>query len=213
MKDRVCVARVGAPHGTGGEVRLWPYTVRAEDVAAYGALETADGARRLEIVSVRHGRDCVIVRLKGVTNRTMAEALCNADLYVPRERLPAPEADEFYHADLIGLAAEDSDGRAVGTVVAIHNFGAGDILEIAPPAGETLMQPFSRQAAPTVDIAAGRIVVVLAPAEDAPEHGGQGGQERRGQEQGAADRRPATRQARPPRAFKARGGARFTETD
>ena len=189
MTDRVCVATVGAAHGTSGEVRLWPYTVRAEDVAAYGTLETADGARCVEIVSLRAGRDCLIARLKGVTSRTMAEALCNADLYVPRARLPAPETDEFYHADLIGLAAEDTDGRAIGTVVAVHNFGAGDIVEIAPPAGETLMHPFSRDAAPIVDIAARRMVIVLAPADDGPAHRGT---LHHVPEPGAADGRPAT---------------------
>ena len=181
MKDRVCVARLGAAHGTGGEIRLWPFTTRAEDVAAYGPLETADGARRFAIASLRRtrpasGRDCLIVRLEGVTGRTMAEALCNTDLYVPRERLPQTELDEFYHADLIGLAAEDAEGRQVGTVVAVHNFGAGDILEIAPAAGaETLMHPFSRTAVPVVDLAGGRLVVApqeSADDDDAPEPSG-----------------------------------------
>ena len=168
MKDRVCVATVGAAHGTAGEVRLWPFTGRAGDVAAYGPLETADGTRRFAIVSLRRSRDCLIARLEGVTSRTMAEALCNTDLYVPRERLPEPETDEFYHADLIGLAAKDTAGGAVGTVVAVHNFGAGDIVEIAPvTGGETVMHPFSRAAVPVVDVAGGRIVV--APPEPEPE--------------------------------------------
>lgn len=167
MKHRVCVARIGAAHGTAGEVRLWPFTARADDVGAYGPLETADGARRFKVVSLRRGRDCLIARLEGVTGRTMAEALCNLDLYVPRERLPEPEADEFYHADLIGLRAEDATGSSAGTVVAVHNFGAGDILEIAPAGGgDTLMHPFSRAAVPTVDLAAGRIVVVPPPQDD-----------------------------------------------
>jgi 16S rRNA processing protein RimM len=162
MNNRICVARIGAAHGTGGEVRLWPYTTRAEDVAAYGPLQTADGTRVFEIVSLRSGKDFMVARLKGVANRAAAEALCNTDLYVPRERLPAPEPDEFYHADLIGLRAEDLAGKAIGTVVAVHNFGAGDILEIAPEAGgETLMLPFSAAAVPSVEIAAGRVVVVL----------------------------------------------------
>jgi 16S rRNA processing protein RimM len=160
--NRICVARIGAAHGTGGEVRLWPFTVRGEDVAAYGPLQTADGARTLEIESLRPGKDFLVARLKGVTDRTAAEKLCNTELYVTRERLPEPEPDEFYHADLIGLRADDMAGRPVGTVVAVHNFGAGDILEIAPAAGgETLMHPFSMAAVPGVEIAAGRIVVML----------------------------------------------------
>jgi 16S rRNA processing protein RimM len=166
MNNRVCVARVGAAHGTGGEVRLWPYTARAEDVAAYGPLQTADGTRSFEILSLRPGNAFLLARLSGVTDRTAAEQLCNADLYVSRERLPAPEPGEFYHADLIGLRADDTAGRTVGTVVAVHNFGAGDVLEIAPRAGgETLMHPFSAAAVPSVDIAAGRIVMV-APEDD-----------------------------------------------
>jgi 16S rRNA processing protein RimM len=162
MNNRICVARIGAAHGTGGEVRLWPYTTRAEDVSAYGPLQTADGARVYEIVSLRPGKDFLVARLKGVTDRTAAERLCNTDLYVLRERLPAPEPDEFYYADLIGLRADDAAGNSIGAVVAVHNFGAGDILEIAPEAGgETLMLPFSAAAVPSVEIGAGRIVVVL----------------------------------------------------
>jgi 16S rRNA processing protein RimM len=165
MKDRICVATVGAAHGTGGEVRLWPHTTRAEDVAAYGPLQTADGTRTFKILSVRPGKAFLVARLGGVTDRTAAEQLCNTDLYVSRACLPAPEPDEFYHADLIGLRADDIAGRTVGTVVAVHNFGAGDVLEIAPQAGgETVMHPFSVDAVPSVDIAGGRIVVV--PPED-----------------------------------------------
>jgi 16S rRNA processing protein RimM len=161
MTDRICVARIGAAQGTGGEVRLWPFTTRAEAVAAYGPLQTTDG-RSFEIASLRPGKECLIARLKGVTDRTAAERLRNTDLYVSRERLPEPEPDEFYHADLIGLRAEDTEGKTIGAVVAVHNFGAGDILEIAPEAGgETLMHPLSTAAVPHVEIAAGRIVVVL----------------------------------------------------
>jgi 16S rRNA processing protein RimM len=169
MTNRICVARIGAPHGTGGEVRLWPHTVRAEDIAAYGPLQTADGARVFEIISLRPGKEFLVARLKGVTDRTAAERLCNTDLYVPRERLPEPEPDEFYHADLIGLRADDAAGQTVGTVVAVHNFGAGDILEITPAAGgETLMLPFSMAAVPSVEIAIGRIVVVLPEEDETP---------------------------------------------
>jgi 16S rRNA processing protein RimM len=168
MIDRICVARIGAAHGTGGEVRLWPFTTRAEDVAAYGPLQTGDGTRVFEIVSLRPGKDFMVARLKGVTDRTAAERLCNTDLYVPRERLPCPEPDEFYYADLIGLRADDAAGQTIGTVIAVHNFGAGDILEIAPAAGgETFMLPFSAASVPSVEIAAGRIVAV--PPQETPE--------------------------------------------
>jgi 16S rRNA processing protein RimM len=162
VKNRVCVARIGAAHGTRGEVRLWPFTARAETVATYGPLQTADGTRSFEIEALRPAKDFLVARLKGVTDRAAAERLCNTDLYVPRERLPVPEPEEFYHADLIGLRAEDTAGRTIGNVVAVHNFGAGDILEIAPAAGgDTVMLPFSTAVVPSVEIAAGRIVVEM----------------------------------------------------
>jgi 16S rRNA processing protein RimM len=160
VKNRVCVARIGAAHGTCGEVRLWPFTAQAEDVAAYGPFQTLDGTRVFEIEALRRGRDFWVARLKGVTDRATAERLRNTDLYVPRERLPALQPEEFYHADLIGLRAEDKAGRAIGVVIAVHNFGAGDILEIAPDAGsETVMVPFSTAVVPRVEVAAGRIVI------------------------------------------------------
>jgi 16S rRNA processing protein RimM len=169
-KDRICVARIGAAHGTTGEVRLWPFTARAEAVAAYGPLQTADGTRAFEIEAVRPGKDFLVARLKGVTDRATAERLRNTDLYAPRERLPGLEADEFYHADLIGLAAEDKTGRAIGVVIAVHNFGAGDILEVAPAAGgQTAMVPFSTAAVPSVDVAARRIVLEIPEGLAAPE--------------------------------------------
>jgi 16S rRNA processing protein RimM len=160
VKNRVCVARIGAAHGTGGEVRLWSFTARAEAVAAYGPLQTADGTRTFEIEALRPAKDFLVARLKDITDRAAAERLRNIDLYVPRERLPAPEPEEFYHADLIGLRAEDTAGTAIGVVIAVHNFGAGDILEVAPTAGgDTLMLPFSTAAVPSVEVAVGRIVV------------------------------------------------------
>jgi 16S rRNA processing protein RimM len=159
-KNRVCVARIGAPHGTRGEVRLWSFTASAEAVGAYGPLETADGMRAFEIETLRPARDFFVARLKGVVDRTSAEQLRNLELYVPRERLPIPEPDEFYHADLIGLEAQDTAGKAIGVVTGVHNFGAGDLLEIAPAAGgETVMVPFTAAAVPSVEIVTGRIIV------------------------------------------------------
>lgn len=156
---RICVARFGAAHGTTGEVRLWSFTADPRAVAGYGALTTADG-RAIEIASLRPGKGFLIVRIAGVTDRNGAERLCNLDLFIPRDRLPPPAADEYYHADLIGLAAQDRDGNVLGTVIAVHNFGAGDLLEIAPARGETLLLPFTAEVAPEIDIAGGRIVLV-----------------------------------------------------
>jgi 16S rRNA processing protein RimM len=156
---QIYVARIGAAHGTTGEVRLWPFTGDPASVGRYGALDTADG-RGIEIESLRPTKGFFIARIKGVTDRNGAERLRNVDLFVPRDRLPLPAADEYYHADLIGLAAEDTHGRPLGAVIAVHDFGAGDLLEIVPPGGgETVLLPFTSAVVPKVDIPAGRIVL------------------------------------------------------
>lgn len=160
QQSRVCVGRIGAAHGLRGEVRLKSFTADPMAIASYGALESEDGALSLEIEHVRAGKDMLVARFKGVGDRTAAERLCNLDLYVPRARLPATEAEEFYHADLIGLTAVTADGAELGSVIAVYNFGAGDMLEIRLQAGgQTLLLPFTETAVPGVDIAGGRIVV------------------------------------------------------
>jgi 16S rRNA processing protein RimM len=166
VAERIRVARIGAAHGMRGEVRLWSFTQDPAAVAGYGALETKDGARRFEIETLRAGKDHFVARLAGVDSREAAEALCNTDLYVPRERLPPiDEPDTYYYADLIGLAAATADGKELGTVTAVHNFGAGDIIEIAPAAGGApLMLSFTETTVPEVDLKGGRIVVAM-PAE------------------------------------------------
>jgi 16S rRNA processing protein RimM len=156
---RVCIAQIGAAHGVRGEVRLKPFTEDPLAVTRYGALTSEDGKQRFEIEAVRPAKDVLVARLKGVTDRDAAEALKNIRLYVAREKLPAPEADEFYHADLVGLTARKQNGETVGIVKAVHNFGAGDLLEIEPPSGATIMLPFNKTTVPTVDIAAKKIVV------------------------------------------------------
>ena len=171
MAERICVAQIGGAHGLRGEVRLKSFTADPMAVSNYGPLTTEDGSATFEIEAVRPGKGHLIARFRGVGDRNMAERLVNVRLFVPRERLPLPAADEFYHADLIGLAAVSSDGTEIGTVVAIHDFGAGDILELQPKAGgTTVMVPFTAEFVPSVDIASGRIVV--APPEDAAKHRG-----------------------------------------
>ena len=166
MAERVIVARIGAAHGVRGEVRLWSFTQDPLAVAGYGPLETKDGARRFEIETVRAASDHLVARLKGVADRDAAQALTNLDLYVPRDRLPAiDEDDTYYHSDLIGLDAMSADGVQIGTVHAVHDFGAGSVLEITPLGnGETLMLPFTETTVPKVDLDAKQIVVV-PPAE------------------------------------------------
>jgi 16S rRNA processing protein RimM len=164
MANRICVAQIGAAHGVHGEVRLWTFTTDPMAVTQYGPLQTEDGERSFEIDAVRPAKGHLVAKLRGIEDRNAAERLTNIKLFVLRERLPETEAGEFYHADLIGLRVEDEDGNEIGAVIAVYNFGAGDILEIQPPGGGAMMLPFTETVVPEVDIKGGRIVVVL-PAE------------------------------------------------
>jgi 16S rRNA processing protein RimM len=161
MTDRILVARIGAPHGVRGEVRLFPFTQDPMAVLDYQPLTDKAGTRTFRIVALRPGKDHFVARLAGVDDRTAAEALTQTELYVARDRLPpAEDEDTFYHADLIGLPVEDPAGAVLGSVVALHDFGAGDILDFAPAAGgKTLMVPFTKAAVPVVDVAGRRVVV------------------------------------------------------
>ena len=171
MAERICVAQIGGAHGLRGEVKLKSFTADPMAVTDYGPLTTEDGSATFEIEAVRAAKGHLIARFRGVGDRDTAERLTNVRLFAPRERLPSLASDEFYHADLIGLAAVTADGGEVGTVVAVHYFGAGDILELQPQAGgTTIMVPFTAAFVPSVDIANGRIVV--APLESVPESGG-----------------------------------------
>ena len=166
MANRICVARIGAAHGVRGEVKLWSFTEDPAAVAQYGPLETQDGTRCFEIEALRAAKDHFVARIAGVNDRDAAEKLRNIELYIPRARLPKiEETDTFYHADLVGLDAVTPDGARVGTVHALHNFGAGDIIEIAPAGGgDPLMLPFNETTVPKIDVAA-RQIVVMPPAE------------------------------------------------
>lgn len=159
---RILLAVFGAPHGVRGELRLKSFAGDPGDFDAYGPLSDARG-RSFEIVGKRPLKgDMFVVRVKGVSDRDGAQALTNVELFVSRDALPAAEAGEYYYADLIGLSAVTPDGRPVGRIVGVENYGAGDILEIAPTeSGETLLLPFTDAFAPEVDLAGGRVVVIL----------------------------------------------------
>jgi 16S rRNA processing protein RimM len=161
---RVCLGQIGAPHGVRGEVRLRSFTSDPQAIAGYGPLETEDG-RVLHIETMRAAKDHFVATLAGIRDRDAAERLVNVRLYVPRERLPDIDAaDEFYHADLIGLPVFDPAGQKLGTVLAIHNFGAGDLLEVRFDAeGKTELIAFDEINVPTVDVSAGRIVISPTP--------------------------------------------------
>jgi len=161
---RILVGVVAGPHGVRGLVKVRSYTAAPADIAAYGPLTDADGRRRL-ILQVLNaapgGAGSLICRIEGVEDRNAAEALKGLRLYIQRDALPAPEPDEFYHADLVGMVAELPDGTPFGRVTAVQNYGAGDFLEIERPEGHPRVVdlPFTRAAVPVVDIAGGRIVI------------------------------------------------------
>jgi 16S rRNA processing protein RimM len=161
MPGQICVARIGAAHGVRGAVKLWTFTEDPLAVQNYGPLMTKDGARQFEIANAREAKDHLVATFKGIASRNDAEKLNGIELYVPREKLPATDDDEYYHADLIGLAAVNAADEPLGRVVAIHNFGAGDIIEIAPAKGTTILLPFTNAVVPTVDIAGGRVVIEM----------------------------------------------------
>jgi 16S rRNA processing protein RimM len=158
---QICVARIGAAHGVRGAVKLWTFTEDPMAVMQYGPLATKDGARKFEVAHAREAKGHLVATLKGVATREEAERLNGLELYIPRSKLPATDADEYYHADLIGLSAVNAAFEPIGRVIAIHNFGAGDIIEIAPSDGVTMLLPFSNAVVPTVDLAGGRVVIEL----------------------------------------------------
>jgi 16S rRNA processing protein RimM len=164
MAARICIARIGAAHGVRGAVKLWTFTEDPLAVKAYGPLLTKDGTRSFEVATAREAKGHLVATLKGIATREDAERLNGLELYIAREKLPDTDEDEYYHADLIGLDAVTSANEPLGRVIAIHNFGAGDIIEIAPPHGATMLLPFTNAVVPTVDLAARRVVVEL-PSE------------------------------------------------
>ena len=175
-QDLVLLGEFGRAHGLRGEVRLKSYTADLASVAAYGPLLTEDG-RTFVLNEVRPAAggaaDLLVARVEGVATREAAEALNGIRLLLARERLPTPdEEDEFLLADLVGLRVEDEAGQALGTVVAVPNYGGGDILEVAPAGGgATVLVPFTRGFVPGVDVAGGRVIVeagLFAPDEEAP---------------------------------------------
>lgn len=160
-RPRVLLGRFGAPHGVRGEIRLQSFTADPLAITDYAPLTDAAGTRSFAFASVRaQGKEMLVAKVAGVSTREAAQALRGVEIYAPREALPTPPEEEFYLADLIGLTAETPQGERLGAVVAVRNFGAGDLLEIAPrEPGETLLFPFTKAVAPIIDVAGGRIVI------------------------------------------------------
>ena len=167
---RILLGRITGAHGIRGDVVVHSFAAQPDDIAAYGPLSDAAGQRTFKLELVGSTSKGLIARIAGVADRNAAEALRGTELYVARSKLPPPDVNEFYHADLIGLMAVAPDGATFGEVVGVHNFGAGDLIEIAQ-AGKsaTELVPFNETCVPTIDFAARRIVVVLpAAAPDEP---------------------------------------------
>ncbi|MBM3616400.1 MAG: 16S rRNA processing protein RimM [Alphaproteobacteria bacterium] len=166
-QERICVGAITGAFGVAGEVRLKSFCAEPTAIADYGPLSTKDGARSFTVKLTRPVSGGLGARLSGVKTKEEADALRGTELYVDRARLPKLPDDEFYHSDLIGLEAVDTGGVVLGRVVAVHNHGAGDILEIAGAGRKAaLMLPFTLAAVPTVDLGAGRIVVDLPEGLD-----------------------------------------------
>src|SRR5437763_11638352 len=166
---RVCVGVVAGAHGVRGAVRIKSFTAKPEDVAGYGPLEDESGKQSFSLRLVGTAKGVLIGWLSGVSDRDRAEALRGLRLYLPRAALPPTDDEEFYHADLIGLEAVLPDGTRLGQVKAVHDFGAGDTLEILRSEGPPAMVPFTRVVVPVVDLDAGRLVVEPPPGLlDAP---------------------------------------------
>ena len=153
------VAEIVAAQGLKGEVRLKSFTEDPNALLDYAPLTTETG-RVLKILGLRSLKNIHAARIEGISDRNQAEALIGLKLYVDRSALPAPEEDEFYHADLIGLGAVDMSGAALGEVIAVHNFGAGDLLEVRLAAeSRTVYVPFTQRVVPIIDIEARRVVI------------------------------------------------------
>lgn len=165
-QDRVLIGEFGRAHGVRGEVRLKSYTSNPAGIVAYNPLEREDGTPAvlsgLRPVSGTH--DMFIVRVEGVTSREAAETLTRVGLYVPRARLQVElEEDEFLQADVIGSQVENAAGEIIGRLIAFHDFGGGDVIEVQPSARMgrrvSAMLPFTKAFVPVIDVAARRVVI------------------------------------------------------
>ena len=168
-KDVLLAAIIGA-QGLQGAVKAKIFTATPDALTRYGALHDAKG-RRFEITAFRPGKAGeAVMSFQGVSDRAAAEALKGTQLFIARAALPEAGHEEFYHADLIGLEAQDREGRVLGKVAAIHNFGAGDVIEIARPDGDSILLAFTADNVPTIEIALGRIVVAVPEDDEGNDH-------------------------------------------
>lgn len=161
--ELICLGAIAGAYGVRGEVRLKSFCAIPESIADYGPLVTTDG-RAFDVTLTRPISGAYAARLSGVTDKEAADALKGVRLHVPRDRMPPLADEEYYHADLIGVAVYDTGGARIGSIRSVQDHGAGDILEVSRPGLPELLVPFTRAAVPTIDLAAGRIIV--DPPED-----------------------------------------------
>ncbi len=159
--ERICIGAIAGAFGVKGDVRIKSFCSNPDDIFDYSPLTSEDGARKFTLTPARAVAGGLGARLAGVATKEEADALKGVTLWAERSQLPSLPDDEFYHADLIGLEVMDSSGARVGRVHAMHNHGAGDIIEILTLAHKSLLLPFTLAIVPTVDLKAGRIVVDL----------------------------------------------------
>lgn len=158
--DHTCVGAISGSFGVKGEVRLKSFCAEPSDIGTYGPLTTEDGAHSYTITLTRPVKSGYAAMLSGITTKEEADALRGTRLYAPRSALPSLPDDEFYHADLVGLTAMDTGGEVIGKIVSVANHGAGDILELSGPGLPSgLLVPFTLAVVPTVDLAAGRVII------------------------------------------------------
>ena len=166
---RILMGRIGAAHGIRGEVRLQSFCADPADIAHYAPLISARTGETITITALRPAGKLFVAAIAGITDRTGAEKLNGTDLLAERGQLPEPADDEYYLSDLIGLEARSTDGSRIGTVAALENYGAGDIIEIRPDAGQSLLFAFTRATVPEIDLDAGFLSCVPPTEVDGEE--------------------------------------------
>jgi 16S rRNA processing protein RimM len=170
LASDVLLAAVIGAQGLKGEVKARLFTAAPDALPRYGVLHTRDG-RELKVTAFRPTKPGeAVIAFEGVGDRNAAEALKGAELLVDRAALPQTEEDEFYHADLIGLEARDAEGRILGKVSALYNYGASDVIELRRPDGNDVLLAFSRETVPVLNIAAGYIVVAVPEDDEGNDH-------------------------------------------
>ena len=168
-RDILLAAIIGA-QGLRGAVKVKLFTETPESLSRYGVLKDRHG-KRFEVTALRPAKDGeAVISFSGVDDRDAAEALKGTELFIARDQLPATGEEEFYHADLIGLEAQDGEGRFLGKVAAIHNYGASDVMEIARPDGDSVLLAFTRETVPVIDIGGGRVVVAVPEDDEGGDH-------------------------------------------